>query len=118
LDQIPVPNPEEEDDDDDDDEEEEEEEEDHHHHHAHDGIHSGHGNGEDPSPQFHPHHHLRANLGASDRPHSKRSVAEVLSSTAEEEEEWSALDGVVRVNSLLQLPRFLKGQKRGRSVDV
>ena len=48
---------------------------------------------------------------------NRKSVADVLSSTAEEEEEeWSALEGVVRVNSLLQLPRFLKGGG-GRRVD-
>ncbi|KAL6998996.1 hypothetical protein U1Q18_000163 [Sarracenia purpurea var. burkii] len=41
---------------------------------------------------------------------SKRSLAECLSNT--EDEEWSALEGVTRVNSLLSLPRFLSGSRR------
>ncbi|XP_062079089.1 probable protein phosphatase 2C 18 [Humulus lupulus] len=42
---------------------------------------------------------------------SRRSLAEFISS-ADEDEEWSALEGVTRVNSLLSLPRFLSGDKR------
>ncbi|CAI9760342.1 unnamed protein product [Fraxinus pennsylvanica] len=45
--------------------------------------------------------------------HSKRSLAECLSTT--EDEEWSALEGVTRVNSLLSLPRFLSFEKRSAS---
>ncbi|KAJ7941356.1 Protein phosphatase 2C family protein [Quillaja saponaria] len=37
--------------------------------------------------------------------HPKRSLAECISTA--EEEEWSALEGVTRVNSLLSLPRIL-----------
>lgn len=44
------------------------------------------------------------------RGHSKRSLAECISTA--EDEEWSALEGVTRVNSLLSLPRFLSGDKR------
>lgn len=44
---------------------------------------------------------------------SKRSLAECISNA--EEEEWSALEGVTRVNSLLSLPRFLSGDKRSAS---
>ena len=40
---------------------------------------------------------------------SKRSLAECISTA--EDEEWSALEGVTRVNSLLSLPRFLSGDK-------
>lgn len=40
---------------------------------------------------------------------SRRSLAECISN--EEEEEWSALEGIARVNSLLSLPRFLSGDK-------
>ncbi|KAL5972297.1 hypothetical protein ACLOJK_041550 [Asimina triloba] len=39
---------------------------------------------------------------------STRSLAECISTT--EEEEWSALDGVTRVNSLVNLPRFGPGR--------
>ncbi|KAH7689216.1 Protein-serine/threonine phosphatase protein [Dioscorea alata] len=45
-----------------------------------------------------------------DRCQSARSLAECLSNT--EEEEWSALEGVTRVNSLLNLPRFLSSDKK------
>ncbi|XP_071725742.1 probable protein phosphatase 2C 66 [Rutidosis leptorrhynchoides] len=41
---------------------------------------------------------------------SKRSLAEFIMSG--EDEEWSALEGVVRVNSLLSIPRFLSGDKK------
>ncbi|KAJ9562780.1 hypothetical protein OSB04_007940 [Centaurea solstitialis] len=44
---------------------------------------------------------------------SKRSLAECI--TTSEDEEWSALDGVTRVNSLLSIPRFLGGEKRSNS---
>ncbi|KAI3769064.1 hypothetical protein L6452_00160 [Arctium lappa] len=44
---------------------------------------------------------------------SKRSLAECITST--EDEEWSALEGVTRVNSLLSIPRFLTGEKRSNS---
>ncbi|KAH8939868.1 hypothetical protein BDL97_15G058500 [Sphagnum fallax] len=40
----------------------------------------------------------------------KRSLADWLG--ADEDEEWSALEGVTRVNSLLNLPRFSAGDKR------
>lgn len=45
-----------------------------------------------------------------ERSQSRRSLAECLSQA--DDEEWSALEGVVRVNSLLNLPRFLVGDKR------
>ncbi|KAI3708769.1 hypothetical protein L2E82_38198 [Cichorium intybus] len=41
---------------------------------------------------------------------SKRSLAECISTS--EDEEWSALEGVTRVNSLLSIPRFLSIDKR------
>ncbi|CAM6007135.1 unnamed protein product [Sphagnum balticum] len=44
------------------------------------------------------------------KPHQQRSLAEWLG--ADEDEEWSALEGVTRVNSLLNLPRFSAGDKR------
>lgn len=44
---------------------------------------------------------------------SKRSLAECLSTT--DDEEWSALEGITRVNSLLSLPRFLPFDKRSTS---
>lgn len=40
---------------------------------------------------------------------SKRSLAEYISTA--EDDEWSALEGVTRANSLLTLPRFLSGHK-------
>ncbi|KAE8685646.1 putative protein phosphatase 2C 33 [Hibiscus syriacus] len=45
---------------------------------------------------------------------SRRSLAECIS--VAEEEEWSALEGITRVNSLLSLPRFLSGDKRSTSL--
>ncbi|KAL5735494.1 hypothetical protein ACOSP7_029966 [Xanthoceras sorbifolium] len=51
-------------------------------------------------------------VGKSQSP-SKRSLAECISVAADEE--WSALEGVTRVNSLLSLPRFLSGDKRSAS---
>lgn len=47
------------------------------------------------------------------RLNSMRSLAECMSAT--EEEEWSALEGVTRVNSLVNLPRLLSGDRRSRS---
>ncbi|BAF24069.1 probable protein phosphatase 2C 66 [Oryza sativa Japonica Group] len=44
---------------------------------------------------------------------SARSLADCISTN--EEEEWSALEGVTRVNSLLNLPRILSGEKRSTS---
>lgn len=41
---------------------------------------------------------------------SKRSLAECISTA--EDEEWSALEGITRVNSLLSLPRLLSGDRR------
>jgi serine/threonine protein phosphatase PrpC len=41
-----------------------------------------------------------------------RKLADWLGADTREEEEWSALEGVTRVNSLLNLPRFLAGDKR------
>ncbi|GMI78627.1 hypothetical protein like AT1G79630 [Hibiscus trionum] len=45
---------------------------------------------------------------------SRRSLAECIS--VAEDEEWSALEGITRVNSLLSLPRFLYGDKRSTSL--
>ncbi|KAJ0965226.1 hypothetical protein J5N97_026364 [Dioscorea zingiberensis] len=45
-----------------------------------------------------------------DRCQSTRSLADCISTA--EEEEWTALEGVTRVNSLLNLPRFLSGDKK------
>lgn len=44
---------------------------------------------------------------------SKRSLAECLSTA--EDDEWSALEGITRVNSLLSLPRFLPFDRRSTS---
>lgn len=44
---------------------------------------------------------------------SKRSLAECISNS--EEEEWSALEGITRVNSLLSIPRFLSRDKGSAS---
>lgn len=44
---------------------------------------------------------------------STRSLADCISTT--EEEEWSALEGVTRVNSLLNIPRFFSVDKRSSS---
>nr|GMD51252.1 probable protein phosphatase 2C 6 [Ipomoea batatas] len=45
---------------------------------------------------------------------SKKSLAECLSTA--DDEEWSALEGITRVNSLLSIPRFLSGgDKRSAS---
>ncbi|GMP64826.1 hypothetical protein CsSME_00025911 [Camellia sinensis var. sinensis] len=44
---------------------------------------------------------------------SRRSLAECLSTG--EDEEWSALEGITRVNSLLSIPRFFSADKRSGS---
>lgn len=44
---------------------------------------------------------------------SARSLADCISNT--DEEEWSALEGVTRANSLLNIPRFLSGEKQFNS---
>ncbi|EXB38281.1 putative protein phosphatase 2C 6 [Morus notabilis] len=44
---------------------------------------------------------------------SKRTLAECISTA--DDEEWSALEGVTRVNSLLSLPRFMSGERRSAS---
>ncbi|XP_051124818.1 probable protein phosphatase 2C 18 [Andrographis paniculata] len=44
---------------------------------------------------------------------SKRSLAECISTA--DDEEWSALEGITRVNSLLSLPRFLPFDRRSLS---
>lgn len=44
---------------------------------------------------------------------STRSLADCISNS--EDEEWSALEGVTRVNSLLNIPRFLSSDKRSVS---
>ncbi|CAN1354034.1 Probable protein phosphatase 2C 6 [Linum perenne] len=48
------------------------------------------------------------------RDQSKKSLAECISSR--EEDEWSALEGITRVNSLLSIPRFLSGDRRSASM--
>ncbi|CAN4117864.1 unnamed protein product [Withania somnifera] len=52
--------------------------------------------------------HLDKGLGQS-----KRSIAEFLSTA--QDDEWAALEGITRVNSLLSLPRFLSAEKRSTS---
>uniref|UniRef100_A0A7N0TEH5 protein-serine/threonine phosphatase n=2 Tax=Kalanchoe fedtschenkoi TaxID=63787 RepID=A0A7N0TEH5_KALFE len=47
------------------------------------------------------------------RNNSTRSLAECISVT--QDDEWSALEGVTRVNSLLSIPRFFSGDKRSAS---
>ncbi|KAJ6818506.1 putative protein phosphatase 2C 66 [Iris pallida] len=47
------------------------------------------------------------------RSQSTRSLADCISNT--EEEEWSALEGVTRVNSLMNIPRFLSGNRSSTS---
>ncbi|KAK6934709.1 PPM-type phosphatase-like domain [Dillenia turbinata] len=44
---------------------------------------------------------------------SKRTLGECISMA--EDEEWSALEGITRVNSLLSLPRFLSSDKKSAS---
>ncbi|CAN0922899.1 Probable protein phosphatase 2C 18 [Linum grandiflorum] len=52
----------------------------------------------------------KANATSQSRSQSKRSLAECISSR--EEDEWSALEGITRVNSLLSIPRFLSGDRK------
>ncbi|VFQ91714.1 unnamed protein product [Cuscuta campestris] len=52
--------------------------------------------------------------GKSRGEQSKRSLAECLS-TGDDGEEWSALEGITRVNSLLSIPRFFSGDKGSSS---
>ncbi|XP_010537844.1 PREDICTED: probable protein phosphatase 2C 6 [Tarenaya hassleriana] len=47
------------------------------------------------------------------RMESKRTLAECISGG--DDEEWSALEGLTRVNSLLSIPRFLSGELRSLS---
>lgn len=42
---------------------------------------------------------------STEKKHRERSLAECISTAGDEE--WSALEGVTRVNSLLSIPRFL-----------
>ncbi|XP_015881094.2 probable protein phosphatase 2C 6 isoform X1 [Ziziphus jujuba] len=44
---------------------------------------------------------------------SRRSLAEFISTA--DDDEWSALEGITRVNSLLSIPRFLSGDKGSAS---
>ncbi|KAH7431473.1 hypothetical protein KP509_08G050200 [Ceratopteris richardii] len=53
----------------------------------------------------------KASIPDGERPPLSKSIGDCL--TADDDDEWSALEGVVRVNSLLTLPRFVKGDKRG-----
>jgi len=48
-------------------------------------------------------------LKQPERSQSRRSLADCLS--VADEDEWSALEGVSRVNTLLNLPRFLTGDR-------
>ncbi|XP_057815038.2 probable protein phosphatase 2C 66 [Cryptomeria japonica] len=52
---------------------------------------------------------LSTELKHPERSQSRRSLADCLS--VADDEEWSALEGVTRVNSLLTLPRFLTGDR-------
>lgn len=52
-------------------------------------------------------------LSLKSQSQSKRSLAECISTA--EDEEWSALEGITRVNSLLSLPRLLSGDRRTTS---
>eukprot|EP00257_Ricinus_communis_P021414 XP_015580901.1 probable protein phosphatase 2C 6 [Ricinus communis] len=53
------------------------------------------------------------NLSLKSHSQSKRSLAECISTA--EDEEWSALEGITRVNSLLSIPRLLSGDRRSAS---
>lgn len=44
---------------------------------------------------------------------SKKSLAECISTA--DDDEWSALEGITRVNSLLSIPRFLSGDRTAAS---
>ncbi len=52
----------------------------------------------------------------SSTPHKQRSLADWLG--ADENEEWSALEGVTRVNSLLNLPRFSAADKERSAAEA
>ncbi|KAL4579931.1 hypothetical protein LXL04_016102 [Taraxacum kok-saghyz] len=52
----------------------------------------------------------KENVGEKRIGESKRSLAECISSC--EDDDWSALEGVTRVNSLLSIPRFLSVDRR------
>lgn len=56
---------------------------------------------------------LEKSLEQQHHQQQSRRLADCLSTT--DEEEWSALEGVTRVNSLVNLPRFLAGDKRSAS---
>lgn len=53
--------------------------------------------------------------GGGKQHHHPRKLADWLDANDAEEEEWSALEGVTRVNSLLNLPRFKAGDKRAEN---
>ncbi|CAH9052902.1 unnamed protein product [Cuscuta epithymum] len=76
--------------------------------------HSGGGGGEIVAVEENPTKGTRSN-GGVDHDLSKRSLAECLSTG--DEEEWSALEGIARVNSLLSIPRLLSsgGGDKGSS---
>ncbi|XP_020538045.1 probable protein phosphatase 2C 66 isoform X2 [Jatropha curcas] len=52
-------------------------------------------------------------LSLKSQSQSKRSLAECISTA--EDEEWTALEGITRVNSLLSIPRLLSGDRRTTS---
>ncbi len=52
-------------------------------------------------------------LSLKSQSRSKRSLAECISTA--QDEEWSALEGITRVNSLLSLPRLFSGDRRTTS---
>jgi hypothetical protein len=58
----------------------------------------------------------KATKDNSSTPHKQRSLADWLG--ADENEEWSALEGVTRVNSLLNLPRFSAGDKERSEAEA
>ncbi|CAK9235066.1 unnamed protein product [Sphagnum troendelagicum] len=58
----------------------------------------------------------KATKDNSSTPQKQRSLADWLG--ADENEEWSALEGVTRVNSLLNLPRFSAGDKERSTAEA
>ncbi len=58
----------------------------------------------------------KATKDNSSTPHKQRSLADWLG--GDENEEWSALEGVTRVNSLLNLPRFSAGDKERSAAEA
>jgi hypothetical protein len=58
----------------------------------------------------------KATKDNSSTPQKQRSLADWLG--ADENEEWSALEGVTRVNSLLNLPRFSAGDKERSAAEA